>query len=103
MSNHNDFVADRMESLYRYVIKLIGSFVRQINPSLDEDEAESVSLLINAAIEGSMVLGGYGKPWAEKMPIMKEIAVKSLINMVKTITPEELRQLKISAQAAVAE
>ena len=29
MSNHNDFVAERVEALYRYVHNLIGSFVKR--------------------------------------------------------------------------
>lgn len=97
MSNHNEFVAERMESLYQYVHTLIGSFVKQLNPMLDADEVEAVSLFINAAMEGTTVLAGYGKPWGAKRPLMQTIAVNSLIKMVKTITPEEIRNLRSSA------
>jgi len=86
MSNHNVFVADRMEALYHYVHTLIGSFVAQLNPSLKEDEVEVVSLFINAAMEGATVLAGYGKPWQAKLPLIKAIAAHSLIEMVKSIT-----------------
>ena len=97
MSNHNEFVADRMQALYDYTHKLIGSFVKQMNPSLDEEEVEVVSVFINAAVEGTTVLAGYGKPWETKMPLMKSIAANSLIRMVKTITPDEVRRLQASA------
>lgn len=103
MSNHNEFVAERIESLYKYAHKLIGSCVKQMNPSLDEDEVEAVSLFINATMEGTTVLAGFGKPWASKMPLMKAIAAHSLINMVKTITSDEIHQLKASTTAPVAE
>ena len=99
MSNHNEFVADRMEVLYDYVHKLIGSFVKQLNPSLKEDEVEALSLFINAAMEGSTVLAGYGKPWRAKLPLMKAIAAHSLINMVKTITSEDMQRFKACADA----
>lgn len=94
MSNHNEFVADRMQSLYDYTHKLIGSFVKQINSSLDEEEVEVVSIFINAAIEGTTVLAGYGKPWEAKIPLLKTIAANSLVRIVKTITPDEVRRLR---------
>lgn len=93
MSNHNEFVAKRVESLYLHVHKLIGSFVRQLNPSLDADEVEAVALFINATMEGATVLAGYGKPWEARMPFMKAIAAHSLITMVKTITSNDIQRL----------
>jgi len=94
MSNHNEFVADRMQSLYDYTHKLIGSFVKQINSSLDDEEVEVVSIFINAAIEGTTALAGYGKPWEAKIPLLKTIAANSLVRIVKTITPDEVRRLR---------
>lgn len=93
MSNHNEFIAKRVEGLYRYVHTLIGSFVKQLNPSLDADQVETVALYINATMEGTTVLAGFGKPWGNKMPLMKVISEKWLINMVKTIRPEEIQGL----------
>lgn len=96
MSNHNEFVAERIEALYQYAHTLIGSSVKQLNPSLNEEEVEAVSLFINAAMEGTTVLAGFGKPWADKMPLMKAIAVNSLVNMAKTITSDDIHKLKTS-------
>lgn len=90
MSNHNAFVAERIEALYRYVHDLIGSFVRQLNPALNADQVETLALFINATMEGTTVLAGFEKPWAAKMPVIKGMSAKWLINMVKTITPDEL-------------
>ncbi len=94
MSNHNEFVAERMEALYQYTHTLIGSFVKQLNPSLDAEEVEAVSIFINAAMEGTTVLAGYGRPWTAKIPLMKIIAANSLVKMAKTITSAEIRMLK---------
>lgn len=93
MSNHNEFVAERIESLYRHVHTLIGSFVKELNPSLNADEVEAVALFINTTMEGATVLAGYHKPWEPKMPLMKAIAAHSLITMVKTITPDDIQRL----------
>ena len=94
MSNHNEFVADRVEALYRYVHDLIGTFVAELNPALDAGQVETVALYINATMEGTTVLAGFEKPWAAKMPHMKTMAVKWLIDMVKSITPEDLPALQ---------
>lgn len=93
MSNHNDFVAERVEALYRYVHELIGSFVKEINPTLSADQVETVALYINASMEGTTVLAGFDRPWASKMPLLKAISAKRLVDMVKTITPEELQAI----------
>ena len=93
MSNHNDFVAQRLESLYGHVHTLIGSFVKQLNASLSADDAEALAVFINATMEGATVLAGYGKPWEPRMPFMKAMAAHSLIAMVKTITPDDIQRL----------
>lgn len=93
MANHNEFVADRVEASYRYVHDLIASFVARLNPALSPADVDAVSLFINASIEGSTMLAGYGKPWSSMMPQMKAIAVRSLVQLAKTITPEEIRAL----------
>lgn len=93
MANHNDFVADRVENLYRYMHNLIGSFVSQLNPALGPKDVETVSLFISGSMEGTTMFSGFGKPWDAHMPQIKAIALKSLIHLAKTITPEEIHQL----------
>lgn len=93
MANHNEFVAERVELVYRYVHSLIAGFVSELNPALSPEEVEIVSVYISATIEGSTMLAGYGKPWSRIMPQIKGMAVKLLVNMAKTITPEEVRGL----------
>lgn len=93
MANHNEFVAERVELVYRYVHSLIAGFVSELNPALSPEEVEIVSVYISASIEGSTMLAGYGKPWSRIMPQIKGMAVKLLVTMAKTITPEEVRGL----------
>lgn len=93
MANHNEFVAYRLEVLYRYVHELIASFVIELNPKLSAEDAYAVSLFISASIEGPTIMTGYGKPWSSMMPQMKKLAVKSLIHLAKTVTPAELGTL----------
>lgn len=100
MANHNEFVADRVEASYRYMHDLIASFVAQLNPALSPAEVHAVSLFINASIEGSTMLAGFGKPWSSMMPQMKTIAVRSLVQLAKTITPDEIHALPSANEMA---
>ncbi len=93
MANHNEFVAERVELVYRYVQGLIASFVAELNPALSDEEVEAVSVYISASIEGSTMLVGYGKPWSALMPQFKAIAVKFLVELARTITPAEVQAL----------
>ena len=100
MSNHNSFVAGRVAALYRYVNDLIGKFVAELNPGLDANQVETVALYINATMEGTTVLAGFERPWAAKMPHLRKMAVKLLIEMVKTITPADIASLEDCADAS---
>lgn len=96
MANHNEFVADRVEASYQYVHTMIAAFVAELNPSLTPAEVDAVSLYINATIEGATMLAGYGKPWGALMPQMKAIAVRSLVQLAKTITSEDIQALPVT-------
>lgn len=99
MANHNDFVASRIENLYRYMHNLIGTFVAQLNPSLEPEDVETVSLFISGSIEGTTMFSGFGKPWEAKMPQIKSIAILSLVHLAKTITREDIHQLSKSKKS----
>jgi len=90
MTNHNDFVAERVEMVYRYVHRLISACVSELNPALNAEQVEVVSVYISASIEGSTMLAGFRKPWSSMMPQLKVIATKFLVDMAKNITPEEV-------------
>lgn len=93
IANHNEFVADRVEMVYRYVHGLIGTFVAELNPALSPDEVEVVAVYISASIEGTTILTGYGKPWSGMMPLVKNVAIRCLVDLARTITPAEVRGL----------
>lgn len=94
MANHNDFVADRITELYRYIHELIGSFVTQLNPALEPDDVATVALFISGSVEGTTMFSGYGKSWENKMPQIKAIAARSLVQLAKTITPDDIHWLQ---------
>jgi AcrR family transcriptional regulator len=93
MANTDEFVADRLEATYRYMHELIASFVAQLNPALSPAEVDAVTLFISGSIEGSTMFTGFGKPWRSMMPQFKAIAVRSLVQLAKSIKPEEIPSL----------
>jgi AcrR family transcriptional regulator len=93
LSNHNDFVADRVAAFYRHAHGLLAAPIAELNPALSAEEAEIVARFISATMEGTTIFAGHGKPWAHQMPQLKAIAVRSLVDLARSITPDELRAL----------
>jgi AcrR family transcriptional regulator len=98
MSNHNDFVAARLEEMSRYVHRIIAGLVMQMNPSLSQEDADMVGLFIYGAADGMTILSGYGRPWSSSMPKVKAVAVKALIDLTKTVTPADISALPFQAK-----
>lgn len=92
LSNHNDFIADRVAAFYRHHHGHIARAVALLNPALGPDEAMAVAQFISASMEGTTIFMGHGKAWAERMPWIKAIATTTLIHMAKTITPADIRR-----------
>lgn len=93
MANHNPVVADRLEALHRHVHRLITGMVEQLNPALSHDDAAVVAIFIYGAVDGMTMFSGYNRPWASCMPGVKNIAIKGLVDLAKTITPAEIANL----------
>lgn len=93
LANHNDFVADRVRAFYQDVHGVIGVYVSELNPRLTADEVHTVALFISASMEGSTPFLGYQKPWAHKMEAFTALAVKSLIELAKTVTSRDIAGL----------
>lgn len=91
LSNQNEFVADRVRAFYQRVHDFIGEYVTILNPALSADEVQTVALYISACMEGSTPFLGYEKPWHAKMPNFIAIAATSLVELAKTISPDQIR------------
>jgi len=90
LANTNAFVADRVRVFYQRVQDYIGDAVAALNPALSPDEVHTVALYISASMEGSTPFLGFEKPWAAKMPQFIVIAAKALVDLARTITPEQI-------------
>lgn len=86
MANHDEQAAERMHELYRKARLDLNELIGTLNPALSENEREQVALFISASMEGLTPFIGNGKPWESKIPGIKNIAVNSFLELVKTIT-----------------
>lgn len=93
LSNHNPFVADRVAAFYAHAHGLLAAQVAALNPALSADQAEIVARYISATMEGTTIFAGHGKPWAHQMPQLKAIAVRTLVDLARTIRPGEIAPL----------
>lgn len=94
LANQNTFVADRVRAFYQKVHDFIAEYVSLLNPALSPDEAQTVALYISASMEGSTPFTGFEKPWAHRMPAFIRIAATYLVELAKTITPEQIGALE---------
>lgn len=90
LANQNAFIAERVRMFYQRVHDYIGEYVAQLNPALNAQQIHTVALYISASMEGSTPFLGYQKPWADRMPAFIAIASKALVDLAKTITPEDI-------------
>ena len=90
LANTNAFVADRVRAFYQRVQDFIGDAVAALNPALSSDDVHTVAIYISASMEGATPFLGFEKPWAAKMPLFTAIAAKALVDLAKSITPEQI-------------
>ncbi|CAN5395172.1 hypothetical protein BH10PSE12_BH10PSE12_13620 [soil metagenome] len=93
LANHDSFVAARVDEFYAAAQAQIAKAVSAINPRLSDEDCLTVALFISASLEGTTVFAGFGKPWAPRMPWIKALAVKSLVHLAQTVTPEDIHAL----------
>ena len=91
LANHDEFVADCINEIYRRGRDLMVSLIAQINPKLDKEEREVVATFIQAATEGMTIFAGYKRPFASRMPLLESVSVKALVDFVRDVDSEDIR------------
>ncbi|WP_235587956.1 TetR/AcrR family transcriptional regulator [Sphingopyxis sp. H115] len=89
MANHDPFIHDRMSELYDRARVSLNELIAEINPELPSDQREILALFISGSMEGMTVFAGYQKPWVAQMPILKTLAKKSFVQLVKSLRAED--------------
>lgn len=93
LANHNPFIADRIGAFYGKVHKVIGEYIRPLNPELEDDEVNTLALFISASMEGTTPFLGFDKPWRAKMPAITALSIRWFVTLVKDVKPGEIALL----------
>ncbi len=83
LANHNPFVAELVNDLYIKARQALNELIPQINPSLTQNESEEIALLMCASMEGLTVFAGYQKPWADKLPALKQKSIEHFMHIIE--------------------
>jgi len=94
LANHDAAASKRMHEMYKNYRRVYDQLIPRINPRLSPTEVRQVSLVISASIEGHTMFLGYKKPWAKHRQHLCNIAVKGLLDLVRTVTPEDVAIMK---------
>lgn len=89
LSNHDPFVAERVNELYKRARAAIVEIIGEINPSLTPDQREAVGLFMSATMEGLTIFAGHGKPFMHRMGWFEKISAKSFLHLLREIGPED--------------
>lgn len=90
LSNHDRFVLDCVDALYRQARRPLEAIVAELNPALSETQRETLSLFISASMEGMTIFAGHDKPFRDRMPMLERIAIKSFVQLVREMTPADM-------------
>ena len=91
LASHNEAAAQEMYRLYekarQHFIVLIGA----INPSLSVKETAALALFISASLEGQTPFIGHDRAFASRLPEIRDIAVYSILELVKNMRPADIQ------------
>lgn len=105
LANHDSRASKRMHELYRKARLVFDELIPQVNPALAEVEVRQLSLFLSASLEGHTMFIGHKKPWAKYRQNLSNIAAKGLLDLVRSITPDDIQkghlaQKKLNAKAS---
>lgn len=93
LANHDAFVSDRVYEMYERPLRFLIGVVREMRPDLTDEQSRLLSLFVAASMEGMTIFAGYQKPFVADMGRIENIAVRSFIDLVRTIRPEGFDRL----------
>lgn len=92
MANRDRFAASLVENIYARQRAAFEHVITELNPRLGKQELKLVTLFVSSAQEGLTMFVGHEKRWSKSLPAIENIAVKGLVNLVKSITNEEVHR-----------
>ncbi len=93
LSNHDPFVAARLDELYRSGVRPIVELIEEMRPDLEPDAHLALGMFVSVSLESMLISAGYKKPFAPWSPAFATMAAKSFVHLVKSITSKEIGAL----------
>lgn len=85
LSNHDNFVKERLFELYARQYRYFEELIRELNPSISKEDEKLLSAFISAALEGMTVFAGHNKPWQSQMRRFEQMACQGFVYLVKNL------------------
>lgn len=82
-SNRDDEIATMTDQFYRRARQPLATLIMLINPSLSEQEAAQIVLVMCASMEGLMVFAGHERPYVSQYAELKRLLIPSLLRMIR--------------------
>jgi AcrR family transcriptional regulator len=92
MANRDRFASRLVETIYKRQRDTFEQVIAELNPRLGKRELKLLALFVSSAQEGLTMFVGYKKRWSGSLPEIENIAVKGLLDLVKSITNEDVRR-----------
>ncbi|MFT5852125.1 MAG: AcrR family transcriptional regulator [Colwellia sp.] len=83
MANHDKHISNIMDRMYGKYRTLVANIIGDINPNLNECQAQRLSLFITASLEGHTIFIGYKKPWTTEAENMIDISLQSFLWLIE--------------------
>lgn len=87
LANHDAFVYERVHELYDRARAPLVEIIAEMRPDLSEPARLDLALFISSSMEGLTVFAGYRRPFAERLPAVEQIAIRSFIDIVRSFEP----------------
>lgn len=83
-ANYDDFVNNCVDEIYKPGRILLGALVRDLNPSLDDENISDITLFMQSSLEGLTIFAGFGKSNQHKIEKMKKFYVSSFLAAIRS-------------------
>ena len=82
LANHDEYTEELMDHMYAQERKAIFELIQAINPELDKQQTDSLSLFVSCSIEGMTMFVGAGKKQETALQSMKKLAANSFLHLI---------------------
>ena len=86
LANHDAFVHGLVHELYAGARAPLVEIIAEMRPDLPEAARFDLALFISASMEGLTVFAGYEMPFADRLPAVEQIAIRSFIDIVRSFS-----------------